>query len=79
MKCGFPPARFHARNPPGIHPEKPDGILFPSRHELSVPSCAIFEHNGQDLKWERWGSLDEPTHAAKLSTLMRLGGLGLDL
>jgi hypothetical protein len=25
------------------HPAKPDGILFPSRHELSLPSCAIFE------------------------------------
>jgi len=23
------------------HPVKPDGILFPSRHELSLPSCAI--------------------------------------
>ena len=60
------------------HPEKPDGILFPSRHELSVPSCAIFEHAGKDLKWERWGSLDEPAHAKDLSALLKLGDLGLD-
>lgn len=60
------------------HPEKPDGILFPSRHELSVPSCAIFEHAGKELTWKRWGSLDEAAHASELATLLKLGELGLD-
>lgn len=60
------------------HLEKPDGILFPSRHELSLPSCAIFEQAAKDLEWEHWGSLDEAGHAAELSALLRLGDLGLD-
>lgn len=61
-----------------LHPEKPDGILFPSRHELSVPSCAIFKHAGKYLKGEGRCSLAEPTHAAELSALLKLSDLGLD-
>jgi hypothetical protein len=60
------------------HPVKPDGILFPSRHELSLPSCAIFETARNDLRWERWGSLDEPRLAGELSTLLAMGAMGLD-
>lgn len=60
------------------HPEKPDGILFPSRHELSLPSCAIFETAESDLHWERWGSLDEPRFAGELSALLAMGAMGLD-
>jgi hypothetical protein len=60
------------------HPVKPDGILFPSRHELSVASCAIFEPVEHELTWERWASLDEPGRAAELSALLKMGGLGLD-
>jgi RES domain-containing protein len=60
------------------HPEKPDGILFPSRHELSLPSCAIFETVESELRWERWGSLDEPKFAHELSTLLAMGVIGLD-
>ena len=37
------------------HPDNPDGILFPSRHELSLPSCAILETIKDELDWERWG------------------------
>lgn len=58
------------------HPVKPDGILFPSRHELNVPSCAIFETAKDDLEWERWGTLDEPALAADLAILLKLGDLG---
>lgn len=62
-----------------MHPVKPDGILFPSRHELSVASCAIFETAKPELTWlPFWGSLDEPRHAAELSALLKLGNLGLD-
>jgi hypothetical protein len=60
------------------HPVKPDGILFPSRHELSLPSCAIFETARNDLRWERWGSLDEPRLADELSALLAMGAMGLD-
>jgi hypothetical protein len=61
------------------HPVKPDGILFPSRHELSLPSCAIFfETARNDLRWERWGSLDEPRLAGELSALLAMGAMGLD-
>ena len=60
------------------HPVKPDGILFPSRHELSLPSCAIFETARNDLRWERWGSLDEPRLAEELSALLAMGAMGLD-
>jgi len=60
------------------HPQKPDGILFPSRHELSVPSCAIFETAKDELSWERWGSLDEPERVLELRALLKMGDLGLD-
>jgi hypothetical protein len=60
------------------HPVKPDGILFPSRHELSLPSCAIFETARHDLHWDRWGSLDEPRLAGELSALLAMGAMGLD-
>jgi hypothetical protein len=60
------------------HPEKPDGILFPSRHELSIPSCAIFETAKDELYWERWGSLDEGRLATELAALLQMGNLGLD-
>ena len=58
------------------HPANPDGILFPSRHELSLPSCAIFETAKGELDWDRWGSLDENRLA--LADLLALGDLGLD-
>jgi hypothetical protein len=60
------------------HPQKPDGILFPSRHELSIPSCAIFETVEAELDWERWGSLDETKMAIVLGKLLTMGDLGLD-
>jgi RES domain len=60
------------------HPEKPDGILFPSRHELSLPSCAIFDSAESELRWERLGSLDEPRFVDDLSTLLAMGAMGLD-
>jgi hypothetical protein len=60
------------------HPEEPDGILFPSRHELSLPSCAIFDTVKDELDWKRWGSLDESRFATELATLLAMGDLGLD-
>ena len=60
------------------HPENPDGILFPSRHELRFASCAIFEPAEPELSWEQWGSLDEPGRAAELSALLKMGDLGID-
>ncbi len=60
------------------HPKKPDGILFPSRHELNFPSCAIFETVKDALKWERWGTLDEPGRSAELRALLKMGKLGLN-
>jgi hypothetical protein len=61
------------------HPDNPDGILFPSRHELSLPSCAILETIKDELDWERWGSLDESRFATELASLLAMGNLGLDL
>ena len=60
------------------HPQKPDGILFPSRHELSLPSCAIYETVKAELDWERWGTLDETKMALELGKLLTMGDLGLD-
>ena len=60
------------------HPTVPDGILFPSRHELNVPSCAIFETAAAELTWKDWGSLADPEHAKELRRLLDLGELGLD-
>jgi hypothetical protein len=60
------------------HPENPDGILFPSRHELSLPSCTIFETAKNELDWTKWGSLDENRLAIELATLLAMGDLGLD-
>ena len=60
------------------HPAKPDGILFPSRHELSLPSCAIFETAKGELDWDRWGSLNESRLATELADLLAIGDLGLD-
>jgi hypothetical protein len=54
------------------HPVKADGILFPSRHELSVPSCAIFETAESELTWTRWGTLDEPHLAGELARLLAM-------
>jgi hypothetical protein len=51
------------------HPVKADGIVFPSRHELSVPSCAIFETAESELTWTRWGTLDEPHLAGDLGEI----------
>lgn len=59
------------------HPANVDGILFPSRHELSVPSCAIFETAKSELTWTRWGTLDEPHLVAELARLLALGDVGL--
>jgi hypothetical protein len=60
------------------HPTQPDGILFPSRHELNFPSCAIFETTEGELSWRDWGSLADPDHAEDLRRLLQLGDLGLD-
>ncbi|HEY4354390.1 MAG TPA: RES family NAD+ phosphorylase [Acidobacteriaceae bacterium] len=58
------------------HPVEPDGILFPSRHELGVASCAIFEAARTELTWTRWGTLNEPHLAAELARLLKMGDVG---
>jgi hypothetical protein len=51
-------------------------LLFPSRHELNLPSCAIFETAKHELDWVRQGTLDEPQFAAALKRLLKLGNVG---
>jgi hypothetical protein len=58
------------------HPAAPDGILFPSRHELNLPSCAIFETGKHELDWMHQGTLDEPQFAAALKRLLKIGNVG---
>lgn len=60
------------------HPVQPDGILFPSRHELNLPSCAIFDTAAGELSWKDWGSLADAAHAEDLRKLLELGDLGLN-
>lgn len=52
------------------HPDQPDGILYPARHDLSLRCAAVFDRAGGDVSARNLGSLTDRRHRALLGNLL---------
>lgn len=59
------------------HPERPDGILYRSRHDPSRLCVAIFDRAEASISSVRLGSLIEARHADLLQELLDAYGFGI--
>jgi hypothetical protein len=59
------------------HPSKPDGIVYPARHDPGRNACAIFDCLPSVFKVVRKGSLMEAHHATNLGEILDCCGFGL--
>jgi hypothetical protein len=59
------------------HPIRPDGILYPARHDAAKNACAIYERPASDFKLHGKGSLLEHQHAALLGAILDCYGFAL--
>jgi hypothetical protein len=59
------------------HSSKPDGILYPARHDAARNACAIYERDLSDFKLHSKGSLLEHQHAALLGAILDCYGFAL--
>ena len=59
------------------HPSKPDGILYPARHDAARNACAIFECSLSVFQLHPKGSLLEHHHAALLGAILDCYGFAL--
>ena len=59
------------------HPSKPDGILYPARHDAARNACAIYECPSSVFKLHSKGSLLEHQHAALLGAILDCYGFAL--
>jgi RES domain len=59
------------------HPIKPDGILYPARHDAARNACAIYECLRSDFKPLAKGSLLEHQHLALLGAILDCYGFAI--
>lgn len=59
------------------YPSKPDGILYPARHDPARSACAIFDCAPTVFKISGKGSLMEPQHIAALGAILDCYDFGL--
>jgi len=59
------------------YPSKPDGILYPARHDASRLACALFDHTSTDFAAECLGSLVDPPNTSELAAILRTYNFGL--
>lgn len=59
------------------HPSKPDGILYPARHDAARNACAIYECSASVFKLHAKGSLLELQHTALLGAILDCYGFAI--
>ncbi len=59
------------------HPTKPDGILYPARHDAARNACAIYECPPSVFELHAKGSLLENQHSALLGAILDTYGFAL--
>lgn len=59
------------------HPSKPDGILYPARHDAARNACAIYECPPSVFELHAKGSLLEKQHSALLGAILDCYGFAL--
>jgi hypothetical protein len=59
------------------HPSKPDGIVYPARHDPARNGCAIFDCLPSVFKVAGKGSLLEAHHSRMLGEILDCYGFGL--
>lgn len=59
------------------HPTKPDGILYPARHDAARDACAIYECSSSVFKLHKRGSPLEQQHATLLGAILDCYGFAL--
>jgi hypothetical protein len=59
------------------HPIKPDGILYPARHDAARNACAIYDCLPSDFKPLAKGSLLEHQHLALLGAILDCYGFAI--
>lgn len=59
------------------HPSKPDGILYPARHDPARNACAIYECPPSVFELQAMGSLLEHQHSALLGAILDCYGFAL--
>ncbi|AKT42250.1 RES family NAD+ phosphorylase [Chondromyces crocatus] len=59
------------------HPEKPDGIVYRSRHDPSRLCAALFDRIAPDLDVEKLGTLAAPDHTKLLASILNRYDFGL--
>lgn len=59
------------------HPGKPDGILYPARHDAARNACAIYECSLSVFELHAKGSLLENQHSALLGAILDCYGFAL--
>ena len=59
------------------HPIKPDGILYPARHDAARNACAIYECLPSVFKLDAKGSLGEHQHLALLGAILDCYGFAI--
>ena len=59
------------------HPSRPDGIVYPARHDAARNACAIYECSPNTFKLSSKGSLLEHQHAPLLGTILDCYRFGL--
>jgi hypothetical protein len=59
------------------HPTKPDGILYPARHDPARTACAIFDHPASTFRVKPRGSLLDSANTATLAAILDAYDFGL--
>jgi hypothetical protein len=59
------------------HPSKPDGILYPARHDAARNACAIYECPPSVFKLDAKGSLLEQQQVALLGAILDCYGFAI--
>ncbi len=60
-----------------IHPARPDGIRYRSRHDPSRISIAVFDRAGRSIRAAAWGGLLDDDRRAVLGRILKTYGFGL--
>lgn len=59
------------------HPTKPDGLLYPARHDVARNACALFDLPESEIEVTNAGSLLAPDNAVLLAEILDIYDFGL--